>query len=336
MALWVIRGGAHGEYEDMALEQGIVALGWKEVPDISHCASREDVLALLRKLYPQENPRSLANQASQLWSFVRRMHPRDLVVMPLKNRAVVAIGRVTSEYSYRTDLPDNVHHVRSVQWERQDVPRSTFRQDLLYSFGALQTVFSVERNNAEARVNSVLKTGKDPGPDGENGDNERISDLVQLARDQIVQYIESKFKGHGLARLVGAVLQAQGYKVQISSPGPDGGVDIIAGSGPLGLDSPRLCVQVKSGNDPINVNVLRELQGVISNFGAEHGLLVSWGGFRSSVHQEARRKFFQIRLWNADEFVRNLLSNYEKLPDEIQTELPLTRTWILVPEAEDK
>ena len=81
--------------------------------------------------------------------------------------------------------------------------------------------------------------------------------------------------------------------------GPDGGVDILAGKGPLGFDSPRICVQVKSGHQVSGVNVLRELQGVMQTFKADHGPLVSWGGFARPAEQEARAMHFNIRLWGS-------------------------------------
>ena len=100
----------------------------------------------------------------------------------------------------------------------------------------------------------------------------------------------------------------------------------------MGFDRPRICVQVKSGGSPVGVTVLRELQGVMKNFGAEQGLLVSWGGFKDSVYREARTLFFEIRLWDADKLVEGVLESYDKLADEIQAELPLKRIWVPVPE----
>jgi restriction system protein len=100
----------------------------------------------------------------------------------------------------------------------------------------------------------------------------------------------------------------------------------------MGFDPPRLCVQVKSSNDPIDVKVLRELQGVMQNVSAEQGLLVAWGGFRQSVLAEARRQFFNLRLWDSGDLVSELLQHYEQLPKDLQAELPLKRIWALVPE----
>ena len=143
-------------------------------------------------------------------------------------------------------------------------------------------------------------------------------------------YLEQHFKGHDLARLVDAVLKAQGYMTELSAPGPDGGVDILAGRGALGLEGPRLCVQVKSSQSSADVNILRALQGIMQTFKADQGLLVSWGGFTKAVENESRLSFFSVRLWDAGDLVEAVLGNYDKLPKELQTELPLKRIWALV------
>lgn len=338
MTVWLVRAGAHGEQEELALQKGLAVIGWDEVPDLSGVRSRDEVKDVLAVARPDDKPKSLLTQASQLWAFVGRIQQGDLVVLPLKKRSAIAIGKVTGDYDCRPDLPDGAHHTRPVKWVREDIPRSAFGQDLLYSLGAFLTVCRIQRNDAENRIAAILKTGKDPGilettPLAED-EEEAPTNLEEYARDQIRDYIGRRFKGHGLARLVAALLEAQGYKTYMSPKGPDGGVDICAGTGPMGFDSPRLCVQVKSGDAPIDVKIFRELQGVMPNFGADQGLLVSWGGFKSSVYKEARQKFFQIRLWDAGDLVENLLPHYEHLPEEIQAELPLKRIWTLVPEEE--
>jgi restriction system protein len=130
---------------------------------------------------------------------------------------------------------------------------------------------------------------------------------------------------------VAALLEAQGYKVRNAPEGPDGGVDIIAGKGLLGFDPPRLAVQVKSQTSPVDVKVLRELQGVMKSFGAEQGLIVAWGGYTNAVLKEAARLFFEIRLWDSGDLVEMVQTHYADLPDSLQAELPLKRIWTLVP-----
>ncbi len=112
-------------------------------------------------------------------------------------------------------------------------------------------------------------------------------------------------------------------------------MDILAGSGPLGLDSPRIAVQVKSGGTPADVRSVRELQGAMSNFGAEKGLFVSWAGYKGTVEKEAMRSYFDLRLWDSDDLLREVFRLYPDLPDEVQAELPLKRIWVLVQQEQE-
>ena len=118
------------------------------------------------------------------------------------------------------------------------------------------TLFKVTRNDGENRVKKILDSStsdseaatEDVETEVESDVDDGAVNLEVAARDEILKFIQANFKSHDLARLVDAVLRAQGYKTEVSPPGPDGGVDILAGSGALGFDQPRLCVQVKSGS----------------------------------------------------------------------------------------
>jgi restriction system protein len=343
MALWMVRAGKHGAQEATAIEKNIVAIGWNELENLSGVKTREELAELLQKAYPEGTPNAVANFVGQIWAFISRIQVNDWVVLPLKHRSAIAIGEVRSNYEYRTDLGELVHHTRKVKWLKTDLPRTAFDQDLLYSFGAFMTVCKIKRNDAEARVHAIVEGGPRPVPqspgsqdDAENAESRSIEllDVERAAADQIQQMISRRYRGHRLADLVDAVLRAQGYVTKVSTPGADGGVDILAGSGPLGFDQPRICVQVKSQDSPIDVSEFRELRGVMEANHAEHGVLVSWGGFKQSVLREATSAYFKIRLWDQGEFLKQLLAHYDQLPDELKTELPLKRIWALTPEEE--
>jgi restriction system protein len=331
----MVRAGRTGEREDLALSNGLAVIGWDELPDMSSVGSREDVENLLNEYHPDAKPKTLVNWASQVWSFVGRIKPGDLVVLPIKTRSAIAVGRASGDYEYRPENPPGARHVRPVDWIRDDIPRTAFDQDLLFSLGAALTVCQIKRNNAEERIRAVVEGKPAPAVGAPSDlpvdeDTSETVDLASFAQDQIRTFIGQRFKGHDLSRLVDEILQVQGYRTELSSPGPDGGVDIIGGRGAMGFEAPRLVVQVKSSESPVDVRVLRELQGVMRNFGADRGLLVSWGGFKTSVYDEARKLFFEIRLWDADDLIEALAESYGDLPDDLQAELPLKRVWALV------
>ena len=154
------------------------------------------VIGLVNEALPDRKPRARGNLAGQLWAFSVAMEHGDLVVLPRKLTSQVAIDRVTGPYEYRETNGEH-RHVRPVEWLMTDIPRATFEQDLLYSFGAFMTVCQISRNDAARRVAAVLEGKPDPGPSASTGQQtettpgsedqaEAVPDLVQMAHDQIV------------------------------------------------------------------------------------------------------------------------------------------------------
>jgi restriction system protein len=296
----------------------------------------------LRRAYPDDGPKRLLNWQAQLWAFVHSISEGDLAVLPLKASPAVAIGRVTGNYRYRDDLPSDARHTRPVKWQTSDLPRTAIGQDLLYSLGAFLTVCEIKRHDAVRRLVKLAESGRDPGwagpaerlpaardADAPSDEETTAVDVQQYAADQISARIEQEFSGHDMALLVEAIFAARGMATWRSPEGPDGGVDVLAGSGPLGMDSPRICVQVKSSTTPMAVGVVRELQGVVGRLQADQGLLVAWGGLTQAAEREIRQQFFQVRVWNADDVLRELLAIYDRLPGDVRAKLPLKQIWTL-------
>ena len=148
-------------------------------------------------------------------------------------------------------------------------------------------------------------------------------DLDQEIKDRIVARLKRKFAGVRLEHLVASILRASDYEAVETAAGPDGGVDIVAGRGELGFGQPRLCVQVKARRGPVGLPEYDRLLGNLGTFSAEHGLLVSLGGFTKPVHDRNAQSFFKIRLWGSDELAQRLLETYEDLPVDIRTDVPL-------------
>jgi restriction system protein len=185
------------------------------------------------------------------------------MVMPMKTTKAIAFGRVTGGYQHLADESDSEkRHVVPVNWEVNDLPRSAVKQDLLYTLGSALSVFAPTRGNAVARLEALLRTGNDPGAmpfppsptspgpnasgDGDDVDKpETLLDIDEVARDQITTRIAEEFTGHELTTLVTAILAARGFVCIQSPPGADRGIDVVAGRGALGMDSPRVIVQVK-------------------------------------------------------------------------------------------
>lgn len=353
MALWLVRAGKHGEYEDRFFHNSEICLTWDgglQDRDVGPAKTYEDIKQFVFDAYPNEPKARLQNSSGRIWAFALPMKPGDWVVLPRKAKSAIAIAEVVGGYTYNAHAEQPFRHSRKVKWLTQDVPRAAFGQDLLYSFGAFMTVCEIKRNDAEKRVRAMAKNGwvavgtkqplTKPGaalsveePPTEEPDN---VDLERLGRDQIAKLIGTRFKGHEMARLVEAILRAQGYTTFTSPPGPDKGIDILAAPGPLGFGRPRICVQVKSQDAPADAPTLNQLIGSMQNVQAEQGLLVAWGGFKSSVDKETPAQFFRVRLWDSDDLIDQLLEQYDKLPEELRAEIPLKRVWTIAVQGEEE
>ena len=336
MTAWIIRGGQYGEREEEALDNGYLTIGFGIMKSLEDVQTQEEVVDCL-DLPSNQTPRQVSTRVSQVWTFKDGIQTGDTVGMPRKGQSTIAVGKVTGEYTYRPERPE-FSHARAVEWIDQAVPKSQLPQDLQGSMNGLRTIYRPSPPDAEQQLLAAANGDptiiiEPPEPRERTPFDPREAPPVDLnaeAQDRIRAHIESNFHGHEFTRLVAEVLHAQGYAVEVAPPGPDGGVDIVAGTGPMGFDPPRICVQVKSGHQQPNVSTVRELEGVIKNFGADYGLLVSWGGFTPQARNEARKSaYFNVRLWDSEAFIYSLFEHYDQLPASLRAELPLKQIWIL-------
>ncbi|WP_422448517.1 MULTISPECIES: restriction endonuclease [unclassified Endozoicomonas] len=341
MTVWLVRAGSQGQYEQKFLQDKRIYLTWDDLNiPLDQLQERSELMTQLQQTYGDEKPRRLSNNVGQIWPFAHVMKQGDRVILPSKQQPVIYVGVISSDYQHQMDAENPYFHWRSVQWEPEGVPRLHFSQDLLYSFGAFLTICQIKRNNAEERLSKMAASGWQPesqkqivtsvtsSTDDEDASDERVdSDLEELGHGQIIKLIEAKFKGHNLTRLVKAILEAQGYTCWQSPEGADGGVDILAGDGPMGFGEQSICVEVKSGGGLIDRPTVDKLMGAMTKFNATRGLFIAWGGFKSNVQKELASSFFRVRLWSQQDLLEQLFLHYDKLDDEIKAELPLKRIW---------
>jgi len=341
MALWLTRCGRHGEYEDKFIGDNRLYLTWEELDrDLAKIEHQEELHDHLVQVYLEASPGKCSNHTGQIWAFSHRMAIGDLVVVPSKKQPVINIAEITGNYTFDKKAEEAYRHYRSVKWVAREVPRTAFDQDLLYSFGSIMTICQITRNDAEKRIKALASRlaqggGKTSKEDPNMQPIEGEVDLEVSGRDRIAMFLAQRFKGHDLTRLIDAILKAQGYTTFMSPPGPDKGIDILAAPGPLGFGTPRLCVQVKSGNEQVDSPTLNQLIGAMQNVQADQGLIVSWSGFKQTVERERAVQFFKVRFWNQENIISELLAHYDSLDEDLRAEIPLKRIWTVAVQEEE-
>ena len=296
MSIWVVRGGKFGEYENRFINESKVYLtrdGFKT--DLNKIPEQNELRTVLDDFYPTLPSSKLASWSDQIWSFAHDLQQKDWIIVPSKLSPVIHVGEITGGYSYDKNGSDPYYHSREIKWIEKDIPRGYFPTDILYQLGGFKDVF-----NADG-VEKVFQTMADndwaPTKDDDTSyeqTNELIALLQEISRDQIAQLIRNKFKGHRLAKLVKALMETKGYTTHMGSTDESGSdLDILAAKGGMGFDdASRICIQVKA--DDLPVATLDKFLGTMNDVGANYGLLVSWGGFKSNVEQERSNEFFKV------------------------------------------
>lgn len=181
----------------------------------------------------------------------------------------------------------------------------------------------------KVEVKEIVADGNSNGEEIELDQSIQIEKLEQQASAGIKDFINQK-NPYEFQDLVAALLRAMNYHTSfIAQKGKDGGIDIIAYQDPLGIQKPRIKVQVKHyPENPIGVDVIRSLKGLI-NHGEEVGLFVTSGRFSNEAERFAREANVHIKLIDGEELISLWQQYYSTMPDEDKSLLPLQAIYFL-------
>jgi restriction system protein len=157
----------------------------------------------------------------------------------------------------------------------------------------------------------------------------RLDQYEEEASNGILDFIQSK-NPYEFQDLVAALLTAMGYHIsEIAEKGPDGGIDIVAYTDPLGTKLPRIIVQVKHRpNDSIPADQIQKLAGTLKR-NTDVGIFVTSGSFSKPARKEARESREHIELIDFERMMDLWQQYYTKLSDEQKNLLPLHPIYFL-------
>lgn len=158
----------------------------------------------------------------------------------------------------------------------------------------------------------------------------------EQAEEQAWKEIERCLRGMNpfdFQHMVAGVLRAMGYHVSwTSSPGKDGGIDIIAFTDPLGTRPPRIKVQVKRVSQKVDAGGLKSFVAIVND--DDVGLFVSSGGFTRDAEEFARsQERRKITLIDLERLLDLWVEFYPKLDEGARRRLPLSPIYFLTPES---
>lgn len=112
---WIYTPGSNGDKWNEFYEQGIMAIGWDELGDLSQFTTKEVVEVELRKLSGQNEVKK-TNDALANWQFKYNISIGDIIIAKKGQTVFLGYGEVTSDFQYDPDRSD-YRKFREVLWK---------------------------------------------------------------------------------------------------------------------------------------------------------------------------------------------------------------------------
>lgn len=322
---WVVRAGDNNELIPVWKEHGIASIGWPQLGNPKLYRNKEEMLIKANEVYTDSKPLSRSSWVNQVWRFSRNIKKDDRIVTYFKEKREYMVGTVTESHFFDKNIGDSHYpnHVK-VDWEEITIERDMLSQAAKNSLGSVLTVFRVDDwgSEIEKLIEHPFSECEDTNA-VEVEENEIIEDLVSKALVMVQDKVD-KLDPWQMQELVGGLLQAMDYNVQISPKGPDGGVDVLAYKDAFGFEKPIIKVQVKHRKSSASAPEVQQLLG--ANPIDSNCLFVSTGGFTS--HAVAVAKHNSVRLVDLEELVNLFVKWYEHMPNDVRVLLPLQKIYI--------
>ena len=325
--MWMVRAGRNAVLAQEFEEKGYVGVGWTKMGDLSSVSSKKELEVAHKDAYRNEKPGKERLDRGMLSRFRFEMKIGDKVLTYNPELRKYLVGEIKSDYKYLPNSPGNYNHIREVKWLGK-VSRDDLSVQTRNTVGAIMTLFLL--NDSASDEFKVLLSGK--RPQGTNKKVEETQDeLDELRKETIEKSIEfikdrvQKLDWEEMQDLVAGILRSMGYKTKVSSPGPDRGADVIASPDGLGLEQPRIRVEVKHRTDAVGASLLRSFLGGLRQ--NDRGLYVSTGGFSKEARYEAERATIPVTLVDIDDLTELLITYYDNSDADTRALVPLKKIY---------
>ncbi|MEC1159000.1 restriction endonuclease [Cytobacillus horneckiae] len=320
---WMIRAGDNNELIPIWKDKGIASIGWPKLENPKQYRIKDEMTVKANTVFTESKPRSRSSWVNQVWRFSREIKKGDRVITYNKEKREYMVGSVLEPHFYDVSVGDPAYPNNiMVDWEEITVERDSLSQAAKNSLGSVLTVFRVDDWGNEIE-NLLEHPFSNPEPSDEVEEDEIIEDLVGKATVMVQDKVD-KLDPWQMQELVGGLLRAMEYNVQVSPKGPDGGVDVLAYKDAFGFEKPIIKVQVKHRKSSASAPDIQQLLG--ANPIDANSLFVSTGGFTSQAVVVAKHN--SVRLVDLEELVDLVMKWYENMPSDVRALLPLQKMYV--------
>jgi restriction system protein len=326
--MWMVRSGRGAAYAEDFVTSGHVAIGWPAMGPIEPTATKVEIERKMVAAYPEAKPATLPVWVGNVYRFLHEVSSGDTVVTFDPEKRLYFIGTVQQGLTWR-DHP--LSRVRPVIWE-SNTPRDVLSVTTRNSLGSIVSLFRIGSEAAAELRQKTVPLGSEPliarsEPEGVESASEfsLLADTLAKA-DGFIEDRVAKLDWQDLQELVAGILRAMGYRTRVADPGPDRGVDVFASPDGLGLEEPRIFVEVKHmPTTPIGAPQLRSFLG--GRKSGDRCLYVATGGFTKDARYEADRSVIPLTLIALPELRQLLVAYYEGLDAATTALVPLKRLY---------
>ncbi len=323
-AMWMVRAGEGAYLIDDFKTKNIVAIGWNDLGDLTSVASAEKVKELYRRTRPDEKEGRINITSGQISRFRFDFNKGDYVITYNPEIRSYLLGEIIGDYEYNKLLSE-YFNVRRIKW-LGEVSRDKLSTTTKNTLGAISTIFKL----GDESKHEMLKVLEGGAPVSENNEQEK-AELATIKEDMVSkaqEFIKDRAMSLGweeMQELVAGLLRGMGYKTIVSPKGSDRGRDIQASPDGLGLEDPRIVVEVKHRSGQMGS---KEVRSFITGVGhGSKGLYVSTGGFSKEAKYEADRSTTPITLIDMDMLVGLLVQYYDNLDSDARALVPLIKIY---------
>lgn len=324
--LWMVRAGEGGYLFDEFKEKNIIAIGWNSIGNISKQIDLDGLKSKLKLNYPENKSSQNNNFAGQIFRFRNEFQIGDFVITYNPETRLYSLGKITSDYKYSEEK--EFHHYREVSWLKV-IPRDELSTKTKNTLGSVLTIFKIVGQSKDEilgnKQTNDLKSGFEEEEDELEESLEFIKENFEAKSHEFIKDKLQELDWDEMEELVAGILRGMGYRTILTPKGPDRGVDIIASPDGLGLENPKIKVEVKHRNSSMGASEIRNFIGGLRP--NDRGLYVSTGGFSKDAKYEADRANNPITLIDLDFMVNLIIQQYDQFDPDTRALIPLRRIY---------
>ena len=153
--VWVIREsiGYKGLQEEASLNEGLIAIGWNKLGNLSTFVNNESKLREhIENTYSDMGNSDISNCFGKVTRFINVMKKGDIVVLPCHTEPTIRIGKIIGNYEYRPndfakynngfDEGTEIRNIREVEWLKK-VLKSEIDQNVNRSLNSPHCLYKV-------------------------------------------------------------------------------------------------------------------------------------------------------------------------------------------------